>query len=221
MQFKDQLVRCGACGTQFVYTVHEQRRRAQNGLPVEAPSFCEACRGADVRLAEADGPSATPPAGAKPTAGADDRGPATRRQGHAPANGGGSPAPERGRQRGSRGSRPPRRQSDGSAPRPARSASRGPNRQGGRSGGQGRGAGRSPRQSRQTEPRVRHLGTVRWFDVERGFGFIAEEDGEDVFVHCSAILVSGERQLQEGQPVEFEVEQTDRGLQAVDVVPLA
>lgn len=64
-------------------------------------------------------------------------------------------------------------------------------------------------------------GTVKWFNAARGYGFIAPADGgRDVFVHYTGIGGTGYRTLNEGQQVEFEVEQTDKGLQAVDVVPL-
>jgi CspA family cold shock protein len=62
---------------------------------------------------------------------------------------------------------------------------------------------------------------VKWYDGERGYGFIAQDDGEEVFVHCSAVISDGEQRLEQGTPVEYEVEQTERGLQAVDVVLLA
>jgi len=65
------------------------------------------------------------------------------------------------------------------------------------------------------------MGTVKWFDGDRGYGFIAQETGEELFVHASAIIAGGQAWLQEGQPVEYEIEYTPRGLQAVDVVPLA
>ena len=54
-------------------------------------------------------------------------------------------------------------------------------------------------------------GTVKWFNATKGYGFIAQEGGEDVFVHFSAINASGYRELQEGQKVEFEVENDPRG----------
>lgn len=63
------------------------------------------------------------------------------------------------------------------------------------------------------------IGTVKWFNAEKGFGFIAREDGEDVFVHFSAINVDGYKTLAEGQKVEFETEQGQRGLQAKNVTP--
>ena len=61
-------------------------------------------------------------------------------------------------------------------------------------------------------------GTVKWFNAEKGYGFISQPDGgADVFVHHSAIQMSGYRSLQEGQQVEFEVQQGNKGLQAANV----
>lgn len=60
-------------------------------------------------------------------------------------------------------------------------------------------------------------GTVKWFNGEKGFGFIEREDGDDVFVHFSAIQSEGFKSLDEGQAVTFEVEQGNRGPQAVNV----
>lgn len=62
-----------------------------------------------------------------------------------------------------------------------------------------------------------YTGMVKWFNAEKGFGFIAREDGEDVFVHFSAINSDGYRTLNEGQQVRFEIEQGQRGLQAKNV----
>jgi CspA family cold shock protein len=63
-------------------------------------------------------------------------------------------------------------------------------------------------------------GTVKWFNNSKGYGFISQETGEDVFVHHSAITMGGYRTLNEGQRVEFSVERGPKGLQAKDVVPL-
>jgi cold shock protein len=60
-------------------------------------------------------------------------------------------------------------------------------------------------------------GTVKWFSNEKGYGFIEREGGDDVFVHHSAIQMEGYRSLTEGQRVQFEVVQGDKGLQASNV----
>lgn len=61
-------------------------------------------------------------------------------------------------------------------------------------------------------------GTVKWFNDSKGYGFIQPSDGEDVFVHHSSILSEGFRTLAEGEEVEFEVRNGERGLQAANVV---
>jgi CspA family cold shock protein len=63
----------------------------------------------------------------------------------------------------------------------------------------------------------REVGTVKWFNSGKGYGFIEREEGDDVFVHFSAILGDGFRNLEEGQRVEFSVEQGPKGLQATGV----
>ena len=63
----------------------------------------------------------------------------------------------------------------------------------------------------------REIGTVKWFNSEKGYGFIARERGGDVFVHYSEIRMSGYRTLEEGQNVEFTVVQGQKGPQAQDV----
>ncbi|MBO8164311.1 MAG: cold shock domain-containing protein [Brevibacillus sp.] len=64
------------------------------------------------------------------------------------------------------------------------------------------------------------LGKVKWFNAEKGYGFIEREDGGDVFVHYSAIQTDGFKTLDEGQSVEFDIVEGDRGPQAANVVKL-
>jgi len=66
----------------------------------------------------------------------------------------------------------------------------------------------------------REKGTVKWFNGSKGYGFIERASGGDVFVHYSAIMGEGFRNLEEGQQVEFVVVQGDKGPQAQDVTPL-
>lgn len=66
----------------------------------------------------------------------------------------------------------------------------------------------------------RITGTVKWFNGNKGYGFISREDGPDVFVHYTAIMSDGYRNLAEGQMVEFTVEDGPKGLQAANVVPI-
>ena len=61
------------------------------------------------------------------------------------------------------------------------------------------------------------LGTVKWFNDAKGYGFISQEGGEDVFVHHTAIQMDGFRTLKEGERVEFDVTQGPKGLQAANV----
>lgn len=63
-------------------------------------------------------------------------------------------------------------------------------------------------------------GTVKWFDESKGFGFIEQESGKDVFAHYSEIVGEGYKSLQEGQKVEFLVTQGEKGPQAEQIVPL-
>jgi CspA family cold shock protein len=63
----------------------------------------------------------------------------------------------------------------------------------------------------------RFVGTVKWFNAAKGYGFIGRDGGQDVFVHFSAINMEGYRTLKEGQKVEFSIEQGPKGLQAANV----
>ncbi len=66
----------------------------------------------------------------------------------------------------------------------------------------------------------RFVGTVKWFNATKGFGFIGREGGEDVFVHFSSIQMTGYKRLEENQKVEFSIEQGPKGLQAANVIPI-
>jgi CspA family cold shock protein len=67
----------------------------------------------------------------------------------------------------------------------------------------------------------RYVGTVKWFNATKGFGFIGREEGEDVFVHFSSINMEGYKRLEPDQKVEFSIEQGPKGLQAANVVPIS
>ena len=67
----------------------------------------------------------------------------------------------------------------------------------------------------------RIIGTVKWFNASQGYGFIAHEGGKDVFVHFSAIQGDGYRNLNEGEQVEFSIEDSPKGPQAVNVTKVA
>ncbi len=67
----------------------------------------------------------------------------------------------------------------------------------------------------------RIVGTVKWFNASKGYGFIAREGGKDVFVHYSASQGEGYRNLNEGEQVEFSIEDSAKGPQAVNVVKLS
>lgn len=66
----------------------------------------------------------------------------------------------------------------------------------------------------------RIIGTVKWFNATKGYGFIGYEGGEDVFVHFSAIKMEGYKRLEPEQKVEFSIEMGPKGAQAANVVPL-
>jgi len=66
----------------------------------------------------------------------------------------------------------------------------------------------------------RIVGTVKWFNAAKGYGFLGREDGDDVFVHYSAIEMDGYRRLEKDQKVEFSIEEGPKGLQAAQVVPV-
>lgn len=117
MPFADKMLRCGQCGTEFIFTVDEQRRMAEAGQEVVEPTRCPVCRS-------------------------------------------------------------------------------------------------------EEKVTVRQLGRVKWFDSRRGYGFIIRENGEEIFVHRTGIDGEGFQILQDGQEVEFDVEDTPKGPQAVHVIKL-
>jgi CspA family cold shock protein len=63
-------------------------------------------------------------------------------------------------------------------------------------------------------------GKVKWFHAKKGYGFISGDDGNDVFVHFTALKMDGFKTLEEGQEVEYEIQENDKGLQAVNVTTL-
>lgn len=86
----------------------------------------------------------------------------------------------------------------------------------------GRGPGRIAYVNRiDDEGNVMYMqGKVKWFNAEKGYGFIEAEEGGDVFVHFSAIQMDGYKALEEGQPVEFDIVQGARGPQAANVIKI-
>lgn len=62
-----------------------------------------------------------------------------------------------------------------------------------------------------------HSGTVKWFNAQKGYGFICDEEGKDIFVHFSGINQDGYKSLDEGEKVEFDVVNNEKGVQAVNV----
>ena len=64
-------------------------------------------------------------------------------------------------------------------------------------------------------------GLVKWFNADKGFGFISQENGTDVFAHFSKIKSNGFKSLEDGQKVQFDVEQGERGLQAVNIIKIS
>ncbi len=82
------------------------------------------------------------------------------------------------------------------------------------------GAARKPILDGDRKMSERITGTVKWFNAAKGYGFLGRDDGEDVFVHYTAIQTDGYRKLVKDQKVEFSIEEGPKGLQAANVVPL-
>lgn len=75
--------------------------------------------------------------------------------------------------------------------------------------------------SRQSSKAGREQGTVKWFNVSKGYGFVTRPNGEDIFVHFRSIMGKGRQMLRDGQPVEYTVTEGEKGPQAEDVEPLS
>jgi CxxC-x17-CxxC domain-containing protein len=203
---EDRRIICADCGEEFIFTAGEQAFFREKGL-TNAPTRCRNCR--NKRRAERGGTGAGTSSG---PAGGREMHPATCSRcgnetlvpfvptGARPvycrdcynetrAERGGAAAAEPG-ERGQRGPREarPRREPAGSAPRPVP-------------------AGDGSRQK----------GQVKWFNESKGFGFISDESGEDIFVHFSAIAGDGFRSLKQGDHVEFDVVPGAKGRQAANV----
>lgn len=231
MAFKDRLVYCETARRTFFDTVHQQRERAGRGEPADAPVLCSICR-AKVGLA------AVPPdehaeegdiaisalvlngcafgaadmgLGRSQSAGGNRREPAGGDE--RPAGGGNAE-----RSRGQRGGRGGGRRDGGRSGGGRGERGGGGRQRGARQSGSGR---RGRREEVQTELRIRHEGTVKWFNDDKGYGFIAQDDGSDLFMHMSSVLGPQGIEIYEGLPVEYEIETAARGQQAVYVVPLA
>jgi len=192
MNLTDKTIRCVSCGEDFVFTAREQDFYQSRGLTHE-PTRCKPCR--DAR---------------KHTRGG---------EGHASPGGPGGPreyttvicsecgmetrvpfAPKAGRPVFCRDCYRSKRP-EGAAP--------------GSGGGHSRGGGERQAVAVATEGRVQ--GSVKWFNESKGFGFIVPDEGDEVFVHYSSILGDGFRSLAEGQRVEFDVVEGERGRQAANV----
>ncbi len=68
--------------------------------------------------------------------------------------------------------------------------------------------------------RVKMQGTVKWFNAKKGWGFITDSEGNEIFVHFSKINMDGFKELKDGEAVEYDIEESDKGPQAVNVVRL-
>jgi CxxC-x17-CxxC domain-containing protein len=192
MTFADKTIRCVTCGEDFVFTAREQDFYQSRGLTHE-PTRCKPCRDArkQSRGEEGHGAANGPPIQREyTTVICSECGMETR----VPF------APSAGRPVYCRDCYRSKRPETGSG-----------------SYGQGnaRGGGERHAVALATEGRVQ--GSVKWFNESKGFGFIALDDGEDVFVHYSAILGDGFRSLVNGERVEFDIVNGERGKQAANV----
>ena len=207
--FEDKSIKCVDCGEDFLFTAGEQEFYRDHGL-THAPTRCKRCRESRKGQRDSGGGGAHGP-GAKTlfTATCAECGVETQIP-FQPT-----------------GARPVYCRDCFQSKKPA-SAGRGHGGPGGgHGGGGGRGAG-PPRRSAPTTTTtmtavgdgIRYQGAVKWFNEAKGFGFIQQDGGEDLFVHFSAIQGDGFKSLGEGDRVEFDVVQGNKGKQAANVTKI-
>jgi CxxC-x17-CxxC domain-containing protein len=216
---EDQIIKCADCGDEFLFTAGEQAFYASKGL-THAPTRCKNCREAR-RTSRPDGGGR---GGNSHGGGGGGRG----GNSHGGGGGGGGGARELYDAVCDSCGAPTKLPFPPTAGRPvycrdcfqsrkpggrSEAPSRGPSR-----GGPSRGARPGPMVVTSGGPRVQ--GAVKWFNEGKGFGFIASDVGEEVFVHFSAIQGSGFRSLTEGDRVEFDVVDGNKGKQAANVVKI-
>lgn len=191
---EDQRIKCVDCGEEFIFTAGEQAFYREKGL-TNAPTRCRACR--DKRKAErGQGAAAAPAAGGKEMhAAVCSRCGAETTVPFVPT--GSRPVYCRDCFNAMKHERGASAETSGRAPRAAR---------------------RSPSPAAPAGDGTRMQGAVKWFNEAKGFGFIQDDGGEDVFVHFSAIQGDGFRTLQQGERVEFDVVPGAKGKQAANVV---
>jgi len=204
---EDQVIKCVDCGEDFVFTAGEQAFYASKGL-THAPTRCRNCRELKKSSRESGGGG-----GGRHGGGARGGGMGAREMYDAVCDQCGAKTqvpfqPSSGR--------PVYCRDCFQSHKPA-GAGTGSSRGGGGGGGRGDGGGgsRGPRTVVSSGPRVQ--GAVKWFNDAKGFGFIAADSGEEVFVHFSAVQGAGFRSLTEGERVEFDVVEGAKGKQAANV----
>jgi CxxC-x17-CxxC domain-containing protein len=191
MMITDKMIRCVSCGEDFVFTAGEQEFYKSRGLTHE-PTRCKSCREVRKHSRGNDGPGPHASAGERDytTVVCSECGTETR----VPF------APTAGRPVFCRDCYRSKRPDNGGA-------------------SHGRGAPRNgkPRPALALATEGRQQGTVKWFNESKGYGFIATDDGAEVFVHYSAIQSDGFKSLADGDRVEFELVDGERGRQAANV----
>jgi CxxC-x17-CxxC domain-containing protein len=198
---EDQWIKCVDCGEDFLFTAGEQAFYASKGL-TNAPIRCKKCR--DARKQQR---SETPRTGGAGRAG----GPREMHTAVCSNCGAETQVPFV-----PVASRPVFCRDCYQSHRPGRGEGRS-GQEGGRGGRSARGGGASPSQSALMEGTQHSQGQVKWFNESKGFGFIRDDGGEEVFVHFSAILGDGFKTLAEGDRVQFDVVMGPKGKQATNV----